>query len=70
MVRFEFNIRKSQVLDFYAQLNHVEQKYEFRYGIFHQGTTFAEIITSDAGQDEIIAVLDRFDIKFECEEVL
>lgn len=70
MVRFEFSMKKSQVLDIYDGLDNVEHKFELRYGVFHQGATFAEIITSDDGQSDIEAVLDKFGIKHELERVL
>ena len=70
MVRFEFNIRKVQVQDIYEALDKVRQKFELRYGVFHQGTTFAEIVTSGEGQNEIEAVLKRFGIRYELERVL
>ncbi len=65
MVRIEFNIRKAQVQDIYDALDSVEHQFEMRYGVFRQGSTFAEIITSDEGQNEIKAVLNKFGIKYE-----
>lgn len=70
MVRFDFNIKRVQVFDIYDALEEVEQKNELRYGVFHQGTAFAEIITSDEGQNEIEAVLSKFGIKYGLERVL
>lgn len=70
MVRFEFSMKKGQVLGVYDGLDSVEHKFELRYGVFHQGSTFAEIITSDDGQNEIEAVLNEFGIKYELERVL
>ncbi len=70
MVRFEFNFKKSQVTDVYESLENVSHKFELRYGVFRQGTAFAEIITSDEGQNEIKAVLEKHGIKYELERVL
>lgn len=70
MVRFEFNFKKSQVTDVYESLENVSYKFELRYGVFRQGTAFAEIITSDEGQNEIKAVLEKHGIKYELERVL
>lgn len=70
MVRFDFNIKRVQVFDIYDALEEVEQKHELRYGVFHQGTAFAEIITSDEGQNEIEAVLSKLGIKYGLERVL
>lgn len=70
MVRFEFNLRKSQVIDVYESLDSVEHKFELRCGVFRQGITFAEIITSGEGQNEIKAVLEKYGIKYELERVL
>ena len=70
MVRFEFNIKKSQVLSIHECLDRVEHKFELRYGVFRQGSTFAEVITSDEGKNEIEAVLDNFGIKYELDRVL
>ena len=69
MVRFEFIIKKCQVQDIYDALDMVETKFELQYGVFHKGSTFAEIITSDDGQNEIKAVLDKFGIKYELNEI-
>ena len=70
MVRFEFNFRKWQVIDVYESLDNVEHEFELRYGVFRQGVAFAEIITSDEGQNDIKAVLEEYGIKYELERVL
>lgn len=70
MVRFEFVIKKGQVLDIYECLDKVEHRFELRYGVFHEGATFAEIVTLDEGKSEIGAVLDKFGIKYGLERVL
>lgn len=69
MVRFEFNIKKGQVQGIYDALDKVEHKFEMRYGVFHQGVSFAEIITSRDGQSEIEAVLVKFCIRYELNSV-
>lgn len=70
MVRFEFTFKKGQVFDIYDGLDNVEHPFELRYGVFRQGSAFAEIISSDEGQDEIQAVLCKYGIRYELERVL
>ena len=70
MLRFEFNIKRGQVLDIYECLDQVEHDFELRYGVFYRGCTFAEIVVLDEGQNEIEAVLNKFGIKYEWERIL
>jgi len=70
MVRFEFVFKKDCVTNCYAELERLEHEFELRYGAFHNGSTRAEIITSDEGKGDIEAVLTKFGINYELERVL
>lgn len=70
MVRFNFNVRKDDLVQLYVELEKMVNGYEFRYGVFRGGSTFGEIIIRKEGKDELEAVFVRLKIKYELENVL